>query len=109
MLPDNRHLQTTINNFMLPDNRHTTIDNCMLPDNRHQRYTEITYNTLPLRKEHFDCPQRDSHALHLKEGGEGSLYSCILQSCNFDVLHRRLGADSDKIPEHKIIKGKNGK
>ncbi len=23
----------------------------------------------------------------------------VLQSCNCDVLHRRLGADSDKIPE----------
>ncbi len=31
--------------------------------------------------------------------GEGSLHSCTWQSCNCDVLHRRLGADSDKIPE----------
>ncbi len=33
---------------------------------------------------------------HLKEGGEESLYSC---TCNCDFLHRRLGADSGKIPE----------
>ncbi len=26
-----------------------------------------------LRKEYLDCPQIDSHAVHLKEGGEGSL------------------------------------
>ncbi len=37
--------------------------------------------------------------LHLKETGEGSLYSCTLSSCNCDVLHRTLCADSDKIPE----------
>jgi hypothetical protein len=30
---------------------------------------------------------------------EGSLYCCILLSCNCDVLHRRLCADSDKISE----------
>ncbi len=35
--------------------------------------------------------------LHLKEGGKGSLYSCTLLYRNCDVLHRRLGADSDKI------------
>ncbi len=51
-----------------------------------QRYTE-----------YFHCTQRDSHAVHYR--GEGSLYSCTLQSCNCDVLHRRLFADSDKIPE----------
>jgi hypothetical protein len=30
----------------------------------HQRYMEITRFSLVLRKEYFDCPQRDSHAVH---------------------------------------------
>ncbi len=38
--------------------------------------------------------------LHLKEGGgEGSVYSCTLQSCNCDVLRQRLGTDSVKSPK----------
>ncbi len=66
----------------------------------HQRYTEITHDRPPslwccarnifwLSTERLSCS-----TLHLKEGEEGSLYSC-----NCDVLHRRHGADSDKIPE----------
>ncbi len=39
---------------------------------------------------------------YLKEGGEGTLYSYTLQSCKCDVLHRRLGADSDKISDGGI-------
>jgi hypothetical protein len=35
--------------------------------------------------------------LHLKEGGVCTLV--LMLSFNCDVLHRRLGADSDKIPE----------
>jgi hypothetical protein len=30
--------------------------------------------------------------------GEGSLYSCILYFCNWDILHRPLCEDSDNIP-----------
>jgi len=69
-----------------------------------QRNTEITHDpllfTLVLRKAYFDSPKRLSRStLHLKEGWEGIQYSCTLQPCNCDVLHRRLGADSDKILE----------
>jgi hypothetical protein len=34
--------------------------------------------------------------LHLKEGGEGILYSWTLSSCNRDVLRRPLCADNDQ-------------
>ncbi len=56
--------------------------------------------SLVLRKEYCDCPQRDFHAVHYieKKGGE-RLCSCTLNCCNCDVLHRRLCADSDKIPK----------
>jgi hypothetical protein len=49
-----------------------------------------------LHKEYFDCPQRDSHAVHyiLKWGERGV---CTLK--NRDVLHRPLCAENDKIPE----------
>jgi hypothetical protein len=62
-----------------------------------------------LRKEYFDCTQRDSHAVYyitFKRGG--SLYS----SC---TLYRRLGVDRDKIPEgggthrvHILVEMKQG-
>jgi hypothetical protein len=48
---------------------------------------------LVLRKEYFDCPQRESHAVH-NRGGRGE--SVLLYSV---VLHRPICEDSDKIPE----------
>ncbi len=76
---------------------------CCCLESGAQRYTEITHDP-PL----FSVAQgifwlsteRLSHStLHLKEGVEGSPYSCTLQSCNCDILHRPLCADKDKIPE----------
>jgi hypothetical protein len=41
-----------------------------------QRLPTTPFSLLVLRKEYFDCPKRDSHAVqHLKER---SLYSCTL-------------------------------
>jgi hypothetical protein len=47
---------------------------------RYQRYTEITHDPLlfSVAQEKF-CTERLSRStLHLKEGGEGSLYPCTL-------------------------------
>ncbi len=53
----------------------------------------MTSFSLVFLQEYFDCPQRDSHAVHY-------IYQySTLQPCYCDVLHRRLCADSDKIPE----------
>jgi hypothetical protein len=42
--------------------------------------------------------------LHLKRGGEvESLYSCTLESCNCDVLHRRLGVDKWQNPRGRDL------
>ncbi len=62
----------------------------------------MTPFSLVLRKEYFNCPKRDSHAVHhikkRRDRGVCNLvYSVVSQLC--DVLHRRLVADSDKIPE----------
>jgi hypothetical protein len=68
-----------------------------------QRYTEITHYQLLFSVAQgifwLSTERLLRSTLHLKEGGEGSLHSCTLQSCNCDVLHRPLCADSDRIPE----------
>ncbi len=46
-----------------------------------QRLPTTTFS-LVLRKEYFDCPQRDSHAVHLIEEGRSKsvlLYCVVLQ------------------------------
>jgi hypothetical protein len=68
-----------------------------------QRLPTIHFS-LVLRKEYFDCPQRDSHAVHYIEKMVESRQSVILLcsvvlQCNRNVLHRPLCADSDKISE----------
>jgi hypothetical protein len=67
-----------------------------------QRCVEITHDPLLFSVApgiFLLCPERLSRStLHFIEGGEGSLYSCTLWSCNCDVLHRPIGEDSDKIP-----------
>jgi len=42
-----------------------------------------------------------THYITFKRRGRGESYS--LKSCNCDVLHRRIGADSDKIPENLLL------
>ncbi len=56
---------------------------------------------LVLRKEYFDGPQRDSHAvqLHLKSGEMGVCTLVLCRLATVTSCHRRLGADSDKISE----------
>jgi hypothetical protein len=55
-----------------------------------------------LRKEYFDCPQKDI-TLHLQQGGEGSLYCTLVLVCSLATvlfcMHRPLCEDRDKIPE----------
>jgi hypothetical protein len=47
------------------------------------------------------CPVSTYRTLLLKDGVEGSRLWTV--SCNFDVLHRRLCADRDKIPEGRTF------
>ncbi len=68
-----------------------------------QRYTEITHDPLLFSVAQgifwLSTESLSVSTLHLKEGGERSLYSCTLLSGNHDVLHRPLCADGDKIPK----------
>ncbi len=65
-----------------------------------QRYIEITHDPLLFSVAQgifWLSPERLSRCtLHLKEGGEGSLYTIVLFRV---VLHRLLCEDSHKIPE----------